>query len=55
MVHVYNGILLSHKRKKFGSFAVMWMDLQSVIQSEVRGKQILYINSYVQNLEKFYR
>ena len=55
VVHIQNGVLLSHKRKKFGSFVVMWMDLESVIQSEVRGKQISYINSYVQNLEKFYR
>ena len=36
----------------------MWMDLESVIQSEVsqKGKkQILYINAYMWNLEKWYR
>ena len=33
------------------------MDLESVIQSEVsqREKQILYINAYMWNLEKWYR
>ena len=35
MVHIYNGILLGHKRNKTGSFVVMWMDLRSVIQSAV--------------------
>ena len=39
VVHIYNGILLSHKRNKIGSFAEMWMDLESVIQSEVSQKE----------------
>ena len=46
----YNGILLSHTRNEIGSFAEMWMDLESVIQSEVsqkEKKQISYINAYV--------
>ena len=34
VVHVYNGILLSHKRNTFESVLVRWMHLQSVIQSE---------------------
>ena len=39
VTHIYNGILLSHcsiKRNKIGSFVEMWMDLETVIQSEVR-------------------
>ena len=28
------------ERKKIGSFVVMWMDLQSVIQSEVKSERI---------------
>ena len=36
---MYNGILLSHKRNETGSFVEMWMDLESVIQSEVRQKE----------------
>ena len=40
------------------SFVEMWMDLESVIQSEVKSegeKQISYINTYVWNPEKWYR
>ena len=35
VVHIYNGILLSHKRNEIGSFVETWMDLETVIQSEV--------------------
>ena len=54
MVHIYNGILLSHKRNKFESVLVRWMNLEPVIQSEVIGKHISYINTYMWNLEKWY-
>ena len=45
------------KRNRIGSFVEMWMDLESVIKSEVseREKQISYINAYMWNLEKWYR
>ena len=39
VAHVYNGILLSHKRNKIELFVVRWMGLESVIQSEVSQKQ----------------
>ena len=39
VVHIYNGILLSHKRKEIGSFVETWMDLETVIQSEVSQKE----------------
>ena len=39
VVHIYNGILLSHKRNETGSFVVMWMNLESVIQSKVSQKE----------------
>ena len=39
VVHIYNGILLSHKKKEFGSFIETWMDLETVIQSEVSQKE----------------
>ena len=39
MVHIYNGILLSIKRNKIGSFVETWMDLEIVIQSEVSQKE----------------
>ena len=48
VVHIYSGILLRHKRKEVGSFVVMWMNLESVIQNEVgqKEKQISYFNAY---------
>ena len=40
MAHIYNGISLSHKKKRnFELFVVRWMDLESVIQSEVSQKE----------------
>ena len=39
VAHTYNGILLSHKRNKTELFVVRWMDLDSVIQSEVSQKE----------------
>ena len=39
MAHIYNGILLSHKRNEMELFVVRWMDLESVIQSEVSQKE----------------
>ena len=37
--HTYNGMLLSHKRNEIELFVVRWMDLDSVIQSEVSQKE----------------
>ena len=39
VAHLYNGILLGHKRNGIVSFAEMWMDLESVIRSEVSQKE----------------
>ena len=38
MVTIYNGILLSHKKNEIESVVVRWMNLESVIQSEVSQK-----------------
>ena len=38
MVHIYNGIL-AIKWNEIGSFVEMWMDLETVIQSEVSQKE----------------
>ena len=45
------------KRKETGSFVEVWMEPESVIQSEVsqREQHILYINVYTWNLAKLYR
>ena len=57
-VRMYNRILLSHKRNAFELFLVRWMDLEPVIQNVVtqkeKKKQILYINTYIWNVEKCY-
>ena len=39
VVDIYNGILLSHKRNAFETVLVRWMNLEPVIQSEVRKKK----------------
>ena len=39
VAHIYNGMLLSHKRNKIELFVVRWMDLESIIQSEVSQKE----------------
>ena len=37
VAHICNGILLSNKKKRL--FVVRWMDLETVIQSEVSQKE----------------
>ena len=60
MVHIYNGILLSHKRNAFESVLMRYMNLERIIQSEVSQEEkdkyriLLYILSYIQNPEKWY-
>ena len=40
MVHIYEGILLSHKKNVFESVLVKWMNLEPIIQSEISQKGI---------------
>ena len=35
MVHIYDGLLLSHKKNEIMPFVATWMDLEIVIVSEV--------------------
>ena len=58
VVHIYNGILLSHKKER------NWVicrevdgprDCHTEWSKSERAKQILYINAYMWNLEKWYR
>ena len=39
MVHIHNGILLAIKRDKFESVLMRWMNLEPIIQSEVRKEE----------------
>ena len=56
MWHIYTMEYYSAiKRNDVGSFVEVWMDLETVIQSEVkseREKQIPYANTYIWNLKK---
>ena len=36
VVHIYNGILLSHKKTEIMPFATTWMDLEIIILSEIK-------------------
>ena len=58
VVHIYTGILLSHKKER------NWVicrdvdgsrDCHTEWSKSERGKQISYINTYMWNLEKWYR
>ena len=40
------------KRNEIELFVVRWIDLETVIQSEVRKRKILYANTYIWNLKK---
>ena len=35
VAHIYNGILLSHKKKQIMPFAATWVDLEIIILNEV--------------------
>ena len=39
MVHIHNGILLSHKRNTSESVLLRWMNLEPIIQREVSQKK----------------
>ena len=56
MTHIYNGILLSHKKNEIELFVVRCIDPETVIQSEVsqKEKRTPYFNAYIWNLEKWY-
>ena len=52
MVYIHNGILLSHKKNKRMPFAATWMELGTLILSEVsqKEKDKYHVISYIWNL-----
>ena len=57
LIHIYNGILLSHKKKH------IWVSSNEMDEPKTyytdwskseREKQVLHINAYIWNLEKWY-
>ena len=49
---IYREYYSAVERNEIVSFVEIWMATQSIIQTEVREKQILYSNAYMWNLEK---
>ena len=39
-VHIYNGILFNHKKNEILPFAMTWMEVENIILSEIRERQI---------------
>ena len=54
VVHIHNGILLSHKKNEIMPFAATWMDLQMIIgvKSVDREGQITYDTANMYTLKK---
>ena len=51
VVHIYKGVLLSHKMNEIMSFAAKWMDLGIIILGEVSQTKtnIIQYRSYVKS------
>ena len=51
-IHIYDGILLNHKKNHILSFAKMWMELGSIMLSEISQseKDKYHIISLMENL-----
>ena len=56
VVHIYNGLLLSHKKIEIMLFAATWMDLENIRISEVRERKtnIIWYHLYVES-KKYYK
>ena len=42
VVHIHNGILLSHKKNELMPLAATWMDLEMIVLSEVKSEKDKY-------------
>ena len=48
VAHIHNEVLLNHKKNELKSFAAKWMDLETVILSEVSQTNIIFYHLYVE-------
>ena len=53
VVHVYNGILLSHKMNEIVPFIATQMDQEIILLSKITQRQVLYDITYIWNLIKY--
>ena len=49
--HTYNEILLSHKKNEILPFAATWMDLESIMLSEISQRKKMYDITCMWNLK----
>ena len=48
MAHIYNGILLNHKKNEILPFGTIWMNLQDIMLSEIsQTEKDKYMNSLI--------
>ena len=47
VVHIHSGILLSHKGNAFESVLMRWMNLESIIQTEVSQIEKYHILTHI--------
>ena len=56
VVHIHNGVLLSHSKEYIELILMRWMKLEPIIRSEVSQKEkykIQYTNTDIWNLERW--
>ena len=51
VVYICNQILFSCKKNEILPFVTTWMDLEHIMLSEIRERQILYEFTYIWNLK----
>ena len=47
VVHIHNGILLSHRKNEILQFAATWMDLEIIILNEMSDKDKYHMISLI--------
>ena len=50
MAYIYNRVLLGNKKNEILPFATTWMELEGIMLSEIREKQISYDFTHMRTL-----